>query len=310
MAKDKMKNIDAQGNTAKSVSSADQEMRAMLCDGLSFSAAEAYKMLRTSLTFILPDENRCRVIGVTSAIRGEGKTTTAINLSYTLAQTEKRVLLIDADMRLPTVAKKLGIPGKPGFSNLLVHMNSAEEVLHKSKILPSWDILPAGNIPPNPSELLGSERMRRLMEELGSRYDYIVIDLPPVNIVSDALVIAELLDGYLLTVRENYTDRHSVNECMRQMSFMEKGKMMGFVMTNSAESDKIYHRYGRSGKYGKYGGKYGKKYGYRYGYRYGKDSEGGRNYEDVWQWQHQTKERQPQGDSAVAAEKIAETVQK
>ena len=96
-----------------------KEQRAMLGDRLSFAASEAYKLLRTNLTFALPDEQRCRVVGITSASRGEGKSTTSINLAYTIAETGKRVLLVEADMRRPNLARRLAIDPAPGLSNLL-----------------------------------------------------------------------------------------------------------------------------------------------------------------------------------------------
>ena len=98
----------------------------LLCDELSFAAAESYKLLRTNLLFALPDQE-CRIIGVTSSIRGEGKSTTAVNLAYTLAQTGKKVLLIDGDMRLPTIAQKLDLAATPGLSNLLAGLNTERE---------------------------------------------------------------------------------------------------------------------------------------------------------------------------------------
>ena len=269
----------------------DKEGRNMLCDKLSFAAAESYKLLRTNLTFTIPSDKTCRIIGVTSSIRGEGKTTTAINLSYTQAETGSKTLLIDADMRLPSVSKKLGIPGKPGLSNLLVGLCSLNEAVQTSDLIKNWHIIPAGNIPPNPSELLGSEQMKKLLDECAKYYDTVIIDLPPVNIVADALTIADQVDGLLLVVRENYTDKGSLNDCMRQMNFLERNKLLGFVVTDSGDSGKGY-RYRKYGKYGKYG-KYSKysKYGYgKYGYgKYGYGGESG-SYEDVWAWQHQTGE--------------------
>ncbi len=278
----------------------DKESRAMLCDKLSFSAAEAYKLLRTNLTFTMPDEKPCRIVGVTSSFRGEGKTTTAVNLSYTQAETGSKTLLIDADMRLPSVAKKLGIPGKPGLSNLLVGLCSLHEAVQVSDLIKNWHIIPAGNIPPNPSELLGSEQMKKLLDECAKHYDTIIIDLPPVNIVADALTIADEVDGLILVVRENYTDKGSLKECMRKMSFLEQNKLLGFVLTDSEDSKKgyRYHKYSKYSKYSKYG-RYGKyknygykyyKYGYKYGYgKYAHAAERG-DYEAVWAWQHQTDE--------------------
>ena len=288
----------------------DKESRNMLCDRLNFAASEAYKLLRTNLTFTLPADKNCRIVGVTSAIRGEGKTTTSINLSYTQAETGKKTLLIDADMRLPSVAKKLGIPGKPGLSDVLVGLCSFGEAVQTSELIKNWHILPSGNIPPNPSELLGGDHMKALLQECAKIYDTIIIDLPPVNIVADALTIADQVDGLLLVVRENYIDKNSLNDCMRQMSFLEKGKLLGFVLTDTGHSGSRYYRYGRYGKYGKYGKykrygykygyKYGKKYGYgKYGYgKYGYEKAGGHeDYETVWTWQHQANE--PEETEAV-----------
>lgn len=232
------------------------EQQTMLCDGLSFAAAEAYKLLRTNLMFSLPDKP-CRILGVTSSIRGEGKSTTSVNLAYTLAQAGKRTLLIDADMRLPSVAGKLEIHGRPGLSNLLAGLVTESDAVQQSKLLSNWYILPAGDIPPNPSELLGSERMHALLERCSQAFDFIVIDLPPINIVTDALVISAWTDGLVVVVRQNYTDSKALNACMYQTKQLGS-KFLGFVMTDAAVGKGSYKRYG----------KYGSKYGYDYGYGY------------------------------------------
>ena len=151
-----------------------QQQRSMLCDNLSFTAAESYKQLRANLLFALPDENKCRLVGVTSAIRGEGKSTTAINLAYTMAETGRKVLLIDADMRLPSVAKKLGIASRPGLSNVLAGLCALRSAVITSPFMGNFHILPAGDLPPNPSELLGSGQMERMLAELSEVYDFII----------------------------------------------------------------------------------------------------------------------------------------
>lgn len=224
----------------------------MLCDGLSFAAAEAYKLLRTNLMFSLPDKP-CRILGVTSSIRGEGKSTTSVNLAYSFAMAGKRTLLIDADMRLPSVAGKLQIHGRPGLSNLLAGLSGEGDAMQQSKLLSNWYILPAGDIPPNPSELLGSERMHALLERYSQVFDFIVIDLPPVNIVTDALVVSSWTDGLIAVVRQNYTDRKALNACMYQIKQLGT-KFLGFVMTDASVGKGSYKRYG--------------KYGYEYGYGY------------------------------------------
>lgn len=241
--------------TTKKKNTREQLMqKTMLCDGLSFAAAEAYKLLRTNLQFSLPEKN-CQIVGVTSSVRGEGKSTTSVNLAYTLAQSGKRVLLIDADMRLPSVASKLEIPGKPGLSNLLAGLNTEKSCLMISSYFENWYILPAGDIPPNPSELLGSERMHALLERYEKFFDFIIIDLPPIGVVTDALVISQWADGLILVVRQNYAERRALNDCMYQIKKIG-GKFLGFVMTDAAVGEGSYKRYG----------KYSSHYGYDYSY--------------------------------------------
>ena len=237
--------------------------RGLICEGLSFAASEAYKLLRTNLLFSLPEKG-CHIIGVTSSVRGEGKSTTSVNLSYTIAQSGKRVLLIDADMRMPSVAIKLDLNEAPGLSNLIAGMRSEGSCMRQSNQLENWYILPAGDIPPNPSELLGSERMHNLLLRYEELFDVIILDLPPVNIVTDALVISKWTDGLIGVVRQNYTDRRALSDCMYQVEKLNV-KFLGFVMTDANVGEGSYKHYG---KYGKYGGKYGKSYGYGYDYGY------------------------------------------
>lgn len=219
---------------------------------LSFAASEAYKLLRANLIFSLPsNDNKCRVVGITSSMPTEGKTTTAINLAYSIAETDKKVLLVDGDMRLPTVAKHLNIAQAPGLSNLLAGLSTGSDVLKPSGIHENLHVIPSGDIPPNPSELLGSDLMEKVIRSLSANFDYIIFDLPPVASVSDGLVLSKLLDGMILVVRRNYCDRQTLAEAMRQIEF-HNVKILGFVLTRSQVSKKYYKKY--------------KKYGYGYGY--------------------------------------------
>lgn len=158
---------------------------------MDFTVSEQYKLLRTNLSFTLPEDVKCPIIGVTSSMRGEGKSTTAVNLSYALAQSGKKVLLIDGDLRLPSVAKKMKLENTKGLSNMLFDYDSQQLEEYKSQYLDNWYIVPAGELPPNPSELLGSRKLGRLLDRLSESFDYIVIDFPPVNIVSDALAASK-----------------------------------------------------------------------------------------------------------------------
>lgn len=259
---EKTENEKKPSRTSKS----SREQQTTLCDNLSFAGAEAYKLLRTNLQFTMPDKD-CRIIGMTSSVRGEGKSTTAVNLAYTIAQSGKRVLLIDADMRLPTVHSKLQLAASPGLSNLLAGLCEERAALRVSKYYNNWYILPAGDIPPNPSELLGSERMHNVINRFAELFDYILLDLPPVNIVTDALVIAPWTDGLLLMVRQNFTTGRALHDCMYQVEQV-KAKFLGFIMTDADFGELTYKKYGRFGKYRRYGRRYGH-YGKGYGYGYG-----------------------------------------
>lgn len=227
----------------------------MLGEKLNFAAAEAYKLLRANLMFALPDgEEDCRVVGVTSSVRGEGKSTTTLNLAYSLAEAGQYVLVIECDMRLPTLAKRLGMDGVKGVSNLLAGLCNGSEVIKRTEIHQNLYVLPAGEIPPNPSELLGSERMRVTLDILRKDFDFILLDLPPVNAVSDPLVASKLTDGMVLVVRQNYSSKRAIAEAVRQLNFVD-AKILGFVMTDSNTAAP-----GRKKYYKKYG------YGYNYGY--------------------------------------------
>ena len=223
---------------------------------LQFAAVEQYKLLRTNLSFTLPVGDGCKVIGVTSSIRGEGKSTTAINLSYVLAESGKKVLLIDGDLRIPTVAKKMGVSSTPGLTDMLRGDAVIDLAQFKSEQLPKWYIMPAGALPPNPSELLGSKRMEQALERLSEHFEYIVIDLPPVNIVSDALAISQYIDGMILVVREDYTEKKELENCFRQVR-MSNVKVLGCVMNETKEGKGYYKKY----RYKSYS-KYSKNYGY------------------------------------------------
>ena len=227
--------------------------RKMLCGKLSFAGAEAYKLLRANLLFSLPDEKKCRIVGITSPGMGEGKSITSINLAYTLAETGKKVLFIEADMRLPNVAKRLGLPASPGLSNVIAGLVEADKAVRTVEKLVNLNVLVAGDIPPNPSELLGSDATRKFISSFSEAYDFIIFDLPPINVVSDALVLSGLVDGFILVVRQDYTARRAVVRAVNQLAVSNAG-FLGFVLNQASTKKRSY--------------KYGKKYGYGYGGHY------------------------------------------
>ena len=235
----------------KKESVVDTPKETLLYKKLDFAATEAYKLLRTNLMFSLPDSDGCRIVGITSAIRGEGKSTTAINLSYTLSEAGKKVLLIDADLRIPSITKKLDITATPGLSNVLIDSKLLDEAIIKMDCSSDWHVLPSGDIPPNPTEILNSAQMQMLIKSLSENYEYIILDLPPVNIVSDALVVSPLLHGMLLVIKENYLERRELNKCIKRLE-ISGVKMLGFVFTMTKEPGTGYRKYGRSRYYKSY----------------------------------------------------------
>ncbi len=231
------------------------EVRRTLHEHLEFTAKEQYKLLRTNLSFTIPAEIQCPIIGMTSSNRGEGKSTTAINLSYVLAESGKRVLLIDGDLRVPSIAKKMELPAAPGLTNLLMEQEAMDLSIFRSPILSNWYVIPAGELPPNPSELLGSRRMENLLRALSEKFDYIIVDLPPVNLVSDALAISKFITGMIVVVKEDQTEKRELEQCYRQLS-LTNVKVLGCVMNNAKTGRDAY------GDYHDYDYEYGYSYGY------------------------------------------------
>lgn len=207
---------------------------------LDFSAAEAYNLLRTNLSFAFPGKTNGKLIGITSASPAEGKSYTAVNLSYALAKDGKRVLLIDADMRKPSIAEKLHLKFAPGLSNLLVDQQGT--FIHEKVLHDNMSVLTSGDVPPNPSELLGSEEMRRNLEKFADQYDYVIVDMPPVMEVPDPLIIAKNLDGMVVVVMHEHAYRSDIKETVRKLQFVN-ARILGFVYNGySAFSKRGYYK--------------------------------------------------------------------
>ena len=227
---------------------------------ISFAAAEAYKLLRTKLLFSFADERDCRVIGLSSALTGEGKSLSAVNLAYSLSQLGMRVLLVDCDMRRPSLAEKLPIKKTPGLSDYLAGQSPAETLIQLCGIeddQAAFHAIAPGRTPPNPMELLSSQRMERMIAALRNNYDYIILDLPPVGEVGDALAASKLTDGMLLVVRQNLCDRIALNTTIRQMEFVD-AKILGVVFNCTTEDGAAYGNKYYKKYYKKYYGSYKK----------------------------------------------------
>lgn len=214
-------------------------IRTMFGPNLNFVATEAYKLLRTNLVYSFADTGEGKVIGITSADVGEGKSSTACNIAYAMVQAGEKVLLLEADLRRPTLAAKLCVARRPGVVNILVNKEHNSDVVQQSAAAPNMDIITSGDIPPNPSELLGSERMIRVMEQMRKEYDYIIVDLPPVTLVSDTMAMAKTLDGVVVVVRGDHAEKKLLAEAMRHLN-MVGVRILGFVYRVSEESSRAY----------------------------------------------------------------------
>lgn len=242
----------------------EEDRKHILTSKSGFYLREAYKTLRTNVNFALADTEGCKVILVTSAMQSEGKSVTALNLAISIAQTEAKVLIIDCDLRRPKLHRLLGASSNIGLSNLLMDPKKLNVTMNKLEHF-GISVLLSGDIPPNPSELLASARMQTLITALRSKFDYIIIDTPPVDLVVDSVVLSSLADGVLFVVKANQSERGAVLHAMQQMEYA-KAKVLGYVFNGmNPESGSGYGKY-RYSKYRRYGYGY-KRYGYRYGYQ-------------------------------------------
>ena len=211
-----------------------------LGEQLNFSTAEAYNLLRTNFDFSLASKKTGRVVAITSSSAQEGKSYTAINLAYALAKNGERVLLIDADLRRPSLASTLNLARTPGLSTILCGGGGNPYrvgVLHEN-----LTVIPSGEIPPNPQELIGSTRMKELIVEFSKSYDTIIVDCPPVNLVADSLTIGDVVDGYLLVVRDAITGRREISEAVKRLKFAGV-RILGFVYNAvGAHKDGKYYK--------------------------------------------------------------------
>jgi polysaccharide biosynthesis transport protein len=213
--------------------------------------AESYRALRTSL--LLSNLGAPpKVIMVTSALPQEGKTTTSINCAVVLAQKGIRVLLIDADLRRPSIHKTLGMGPRSGLSNVLTGSATLEQAITRSSILPNLDVLPAGTPPPNPAELLASTNMRDVLEHLRGHYDHVVVDTPPTLSVTDAVVLSPRADAIVLVIRSGQTTKQALRRA-RDILTQVNAKVSG-VLLNAVDlsSPDYYYYYEYQGKYSRY----------------------------------------------------------
>jgi capsular exopolysaccharide synthesis family protein len=228
----------------------DQEVPShpvILRDEPQAAPSEAVRRLRTNLQFI-DIANRPKSIVISSSIPAEGKTTIAINLAVSLADTGARVILVDADLRRPSVAEYVGIEGQVGLTTVLIGRADVKDVVQPFGTS-SLDLLPAGQVPPNPSELLGSAAMASLLERLSASYDMVLLDSAPLLPVADAVVLSKLAGGALLVVGADRTHRPQLRQSLDSLETAGV-HLFGFVMNKIARREAAAYAYGNG--YGSY----------------------------------------------------------
>lgn len=201
-------------------------------------SAEAYKTLRTNIQYSSFDKE-IKTILVTSTIPGEGKSTIAGNLALSFAQQDKKVLVIDCDLRKPSLHKIFKLSNLKGLSDIIVGNSDLEKAMYNYK--DNFDILTSGKIPPNPSEILASNAMTALLEKLKTKYDIIIIDSAPLQAVSDAQIISNKVDGTLLVIRAGVTKREAILQAKELLNKVN-AKILGVVL-NGVENNSEKHYY-------------------------------------------------------------------
>ena len=202
--------------------------------------AESYRSLRSNIEYSSFDDEY-RAIVVTSSVPGEGKSTTSGNLALSLAQSGNKVLLVDCDMRKPSIHKKFKISNMSGTAELLLRKESFEDVANFYN--ENLTIITAGKIPPNPSEMLSSRAMTAFIKEMKEEFKYIILDTPPLQAVTDAQVLSTKADGILLVVKAGSTKKDAV---LNSVDLIEKvhGKVIGIVLNGVENKKNNYYYYG------------------------------------------------------------------
>lgn len=201
--------------------------------------AEAFRTIKTNIKYSSADKDKS-VLLVTSTQPGEGKSTVAVNLGISLSQDNKKVLVIDADLRKPTIHKKFKVSGMNGLTNVLVGDITLEEaIINMNEYL---DVLVAGHLPPNPAELLASKGMEKLLNDLRKMYDYVIIDGNPICIIADSQILATRVDGVVLVARYEKTKKEELLNA-KQLIDQVNGQVVGVVLNRVKDREKRYYYY-------------------------------------------------------------------
>ena len=225
----KLKKPD-QKKTEKNYNSADA-----ISEKSKFAIVESYKSARSNIMFSLSAEDQ-KVFAVTSYAKGEGKSTVSANLAISFSKMERRVLLIDCDLRRPNLHNIFKVENTVGLSNVIGKMADFEDAV-KHNVIPNLDILPSGTIPPNPSELLCSPGFEKLVKGLIDEYDYIIFDTPPIGVVADALLLKDRVAGYVVVLRERSTTHGDIQKMLESIKLADT-KILGFIKVGCTQNKK------------------------------------------------------------------------
>ena len=243
----KMINRKAKKNKADS-----EKAKNVLTSDSKFAIVEGYKIARTNLVFSLTAQNS-NCVAVTSWSKGEGKSTATVNLAISIAKMGKRVLLLDTDLRRPNLHNLLKLKNNTGVSDIIGQFGDFQTAVHRD-VVSGLDVLTSGAIPPNPSELLAAPYFVELVEKAKKEYDYVILDTPPLGVVTDTLLLKDLVCGYVFVVRERTTTHGDIERALQNIQ-LAGTKVLGFLKVGCAMRTRGYGR----GKY---------KYNYNYSYNY------------------------------------------
>lgn len=244
------------GDKANKKGTSAEKAKNVLTSDSKFAIVEGYKIARTNLVFSLTaQESNC--VAVTSWSKGEGKSTATVNLAISFAKMGKRVLLIDTDLRRPNLHNLLKLKNDTGVSDIIGQFGDFQTAVHRNAVT-NMDVLTSGAIPPNPSELLASPYFAELLKKAKEEYDYVIMDTPPLGVVTDTLLLKDYVGGYVMVVRERITSHGDIERALQSVKLADT-KVLGFLKVGCEMRSKGYG-------YNKY--RYRYNYNYNYYYKY------------------------------------------
>ena len=244
------------GDKANKKGNSAEKAKNVLTSDSKFAIVEGYKIARTNLVFSLTAQNS-NCVAVTSWSKGEGKSTATVNLAISFAKMGKRVLLIDTDLRRPNLHNLLKLKNDTGVSDIIGQFGDFQTAVHRNAVT-NMDVLTSGAIPPNPSELLASPYFEKLLEKAKEEYDYVIMDTPPLGVVTDTLLLKDHVGGYVMVVRERITSHGDIERALQSIKLADT-KVLGFLKVGCEMRSKGYG-------YNKY--RYRYNYNYNYYYKY------------------------------------------